>query len=361
VSAWHPISLNPADTGRGLAFWVAFVLLYAAAQREGERPEWHRRVMLAVIGTGAVITIVALVQAASPHPGMIYGLWTPVWDKGVFGPYVNHNHMANYLAMATCLAVGLLVQALSDLAATWRRRHRGWLTLGDREGTRALRLGSVTLVLLVGLFASHSRGGLVALVSGLLAFTLLLRRRALGALGVGLVLVAALTFVDPEPTLRAFRARGWSLRPEIWADVLRAVPHFPLFGGGFNAYGTVSDDYRTSQQWGWIGQAHNDYLQVLIDTGLVGCAIIGTLLFLLARRALRSARRGPVDAGLAAALAACAVHNLVEFNWQIPANAATFIVLAGLVMRRETVVGANAALPAPSRRPIALTVPERRI
>jgi O-antigen ligase len=300
--------------------------------------------MLAVIGTGAVMTVVALVQAASAHPTTIYGLWRPAWDWAVFGPYVNGNHFADYLAMATCLALGLLAQALSDLAATWQRRGRGWLTLGDHEGTRVVRSASVTLVLLVGLLASHSRGGLVALVGGLTAFTLLLRRRVLGALGAGLVLMAALYFVDLAPTLRAFRVRGTSLRLEIWADVLRAVPHFPLFGGGFNAYGTVSGDYRTSQGWAWIGEAHNDYLQVLVDTGLVGCAIIGTLLFLLARRALAAARRGPLDAGLAAALAACAIHNVVEFNWQIPANAATYVVLAGLIMRQ----GAN--VPTDHRR-----------
>jgi O-antigen ligase len=145
--------------------------------------------------------------------------------------------------------------------------------------------------------------------------------------------MVALYFVDLAPTWRAFRARGTSLRPAIWADVLRAVPHFPAFGGGFNAYDTVSGDYCTSLR---IGQAHNEYLQVLVDTGVVGCVIIGTLFFLLARRALAAARRAPIGAGLAAALAACALHNLVEFNWQIPANAATFVALAGLVMRCGT-------------------------
>ena len=52
------------------------------------------------------------------------------------------------------------------------------------------------------------------------------------------------------------------------------------------------------------------------------------------RRALRAARLGPLDAGGLASLLALALHNVVDFNWQIPANAATFVAVAALASRR---------------------------
>jgi O-antigen ligase len=335
LHAWHAVSVNPADTARGLAFWVAFALLYAAVQREADHPRWRRRAMQAIVATGCLMTLTGLAQAASAHPSTIYGLWKPLCDWAVFGPYVNHNHFAGYLALATPLALGFLAEALGDLGAAWRPRGRGWLTLGDPEGTRVLRLGVVCLLLVVGLLASRSRGGLIALAIGATTFTLLLRRRRLAALAAAIALIGAVLFVDVEPTLRTFGTRGLrAARVDLWADALRAAPHFPVFGAGLNAYGTLSTDYQTTQIAEWVDQAHCEYLQVLVDTGLIGCAIVGALLFLLARAALRAAQRGPLEAGLAAALAACAIHNLAEFNWQIPANAATFVVIAGVVMRR---------------------------
>ena len=53
-------------------------------------------------------------------------------------------------------------------------------------------------------------------------------------------------------------------------------------------------------------------------------------MFVLFRAASRRASDSPLDAGILGALAALSCHNLVDFNWQIPANAATFVALAAL-------------------------------
>ena len=122
--AWKPISVSPPDTLRGLAFLVAFSLLALAVFRalgEGRARLWLVRT---VVFTGLLITVVALLQAVSPEPRKLYGVWQPRWDWAVFGPYVNRNHFADYLVLAGALAIGLALQALARLRSAWATRRR---------------------------------------------------------------------------------------------------------------------------------------------------------------------------------------------------------------------------------------------
>ena len=63
--------------------------------------------------------------------------------------------------------------------------------------------------------------------------------------------------------------------------------------------------------------------------------LVAALLFLVFRAALRGAVRGGLELGLFGALLALAIHNLVDFNWQIPANAVTWVALGALALNAE--------------------------
>jgi O-antigen ligase len=122
-------------------------------------------------------------------------------------------------------------------------------------------------------------------------------------------------------------------RFDLWRDALRMVPDFPLFGSGLNTFGTAYARYQGIWKQVWIGEAHNDYLQLLFDLGSFGAVLGAVLVFRLLATARCNALTGVISAGLLGSLLASAVHALVEFNWQIPANAATFATLAGLAMQ----------------------------
>jgi O-antigen ligase len=283
------------------------------------------------------MTLAALLQAASPQPTKIYGLWKPTWDWGVFGPYVSRNHFAGYMAMAIPLAVGFAVEALLDLRLDWARRgKRRWVALGDPAGNAAVRRSAVSVVLLVGLLASQSRGGLLGLGAALLAVPLAFhgRRRAAAALAFLVLIAVALYWVDVGPIRRGFETRGVrASRFDLWRDGLRMFPHFPVLGSGLDTFGTAYEPYQTLSKYHWVGEVHNEYLQALLDLGLVGAALVAGLVVILLRSAFRAGATSPLDAGILGALLACCAHNLVDFNWQIPANAATFAALAGLAVR----------------------------
>jgi O-antigen ligase len=336
LTAWRPISVSPLDTLLGLAFLTAFSLLYAAVFREFRSRRWRRRLMWTVVGVGVAITVVAFVQAVSPHPRKIYGLWQPQFDWAVFGPYVNGSHFAGYTVMAAALATGAALGSLERLREVWRTRRYGWLALGAPEGNAFIRWTAVVMVLVAGIVASGSRGGASAFALTALVLPFVSGRRRRTAIAVGLLAALGVVWIGLGGIVGAFASRGiQGSRLDLWADMLPLFADFPVFGVGLNAFSVAYLPYQTVWRTESIGQAHNEYLQVLFDLGLVGVLLVGALLVLVFRAALREAARGGLDLGLFGALLALAVHNLVDFNWQIPANAATWIALAALALNAE--------------------------
>jgi len=126
------------------------------------------------------------------------------------------------------------------------------------------------------------------------------------------------------------------IRLEITKDCFRMFAHRPVLGWGLGAFPTVYPSYRTFYTNYFINEAHNDYAQLLVETGLLGFALMLWFLVRLYGCTRVSSRRWEFkwDGALSlAALLGCTgilFHSFVDFNLQIPANAAFFYVLAAL-------------------------------
>lgn len=107
----------------------------------------------------------------------------------------------------------------------------------------------------------------------------------------------------------------------------------PVLGWGLGVFPTVYPKYRSFYTNVFVNQAHNDYLQLLVETGAVGFVIMLWFLFTAYYGAAQKLEDWTRHLNGAVALAAglgitgIVVHSLVDFNLQIPANAALFYVL----------------------------------
>jgi O-antigen ligase len=189
------------------------------------------------------------------------------------------------------------------------------------------------MVLVAGLVASVSRGGVAAFGLTALVLPFVSGRRRATAVATLLLAAAGVAWIGLGDIVGAFEARGITgSRLDLWVDMLPLVHQFPVFGVGLNAFATAYAPYQTVWPGEWIGEAHNEYLQVLFDLGLVGVALVTPLLVLVFSHARRGAARGGLELGLFGALLCLAIHNLVDFNGQIPAHAATWFSLAALAV-----------------------------
>jgi O-antigen ligase len=109
--------------------------------------------------------------------------------------------------------------------------------------------------------------------------------------------------------------------------------HKPVLGWGLGTFAEVYPQFRSFYTDFFVDQAHNDYLQLLVEMGVLGFATMLWFLVTVYRRATRKLKNWTVDTNGAISLAAMLgvagilVHSLLDFNLQIPANAALFYVL----------------------------------
>jgi O-antigen ligase len=126
-------------------------------------------------------------------------------------------------------------------------------------------------------------------------------------------------------------------RVEIWRQTLAIVRDFPLTGTGLGTYSTAMLVYQQGDRSFFFNQAHNHYLQVAAEGGLlVGIPVVAAAIALLTLTRRRLADdRSPVfwaRAGAVAALVAVAVQSVWETGLRMPANGVLLAVVAALAV-----------------------------
>lgn len=320
-----PLSASPALTEvhllRLLGYLCVFFLIRELRRRFARRV-WM--VAVPVVAIGAAEAALGLVQ----YFGGV---------QRARGTYVNANHFSCLLQMALPLPLVLAVALL-------RRRHNAkhvstWKVL------LACALLAIAVLIFLGSLDSLSRMGLVATAASLAVLALLLplavrRGRSLvrffgyGSAAALIVVVALVIFFSTPSTLLerlgqhdATEALNSDARMTIWRETIPMIHDYPVFGSGLGTYASVFQKYRASSPEYLVDFAHNDYLQLLAELGVVGFAIAalgGVLILLRIGRAIVG-RRTTADrllaAGCLAGLIALMFDCAVDFDFYIPANA----------------------------------------
>lgn len=228
-------------------------------------------------------------------------------------------------------------------AAEWLR----WLT--SVEGNRSLLVLSTLLIMLVAVALTASRSGLVAASVGLVALLVFLWKslaaRARGLVTAVLVVVfAAATLWAGAGTLVArFSTAGGDAggRLSAWQDTIHIVGDFTMFGTGLGGYKRAMMLYQTQDREALYVQAHNDYLQLLAEGGLLVTVPAVVLSAFIIGGIVRRVRAGDDDPithwlrrGAVAGLIAIAAQSVVDFSLQIPGNTVLFVALLALALHR---------------------------
>jgi O-antigen ligase len=126
------------------------------------------------------------------------------------------------------------------------------------------------------------------------------------------------------------------VRLTIDRDGLRMFMKRPILGWGLGTFPIVYPQFRSFYTTFFVNEAHNDYLQLLVENGLAGLGIAIWFLVLLFRQGTSKLKNWTETASgtlTVASLLACVgilVHSWLDFNLQIPANAALFYVLCAI-------------------------------
>jgi O-antigen ligase/tetratricopeptide (TPR) repeat protein len=373
------ISLYPNATRKALVRILAVFLLFVVVRNEIASPAALRRLSIAVLVNGALLSLFGLVQFfSSKNAGTIY--WSIPSHGSVFGPFVNRNHFAFYINISLGLALGLLLMR-------GRRSERGpdQVDGGDGRGPAAQRhlFGDPTslwisggmALMLSGVVFSLSRGGFVALLGAATVSMLLTLSRRHGAWRAGTVLLTvaiALSLLiwfglGPIETRFATLWTGEALRDGRGYVLTHAWPlvaQFPLWGSGYGTFQYVEPIYmHTAADVGKAYvHAHNDYLEDLIEGGLFRLVLRLIALGLIFRFGYRAFRRharqslGALALGALFAFTTIMIHSFVEFGLYLPAIA----VLATVVCAHLCALGEQDAPSIATRQRATRAIDEPR-
>jgi hypothetical protein len=348
----RPLTINVRDSTAAAVLLGALILLFFTARRTFE---WGgvRTLARIIAVTGLVLAGVALAQNATAK-GLMYWRFAPGREGPYpFGPFVNRNHFATWAMMAVPVCAGYMAAhaAAHPVSSTARWRSRMQAALDGRTWM----LVASCMLLIVATAASLSRSGLIGLGTSMMCAVLLMRRGGAAPAGrsrqaaafFGLLAVAAtlgiLTEVGPTVIAGRFGASGVALadRLAIWHDTLPVVRDFWLTGTGVGTFQTSMAVYQRSKPEVIFNQAHNHYLQVAAEGGLLVGIPVWLALSAFTKAAWTSiqADRSPmyfIRAGAAAGLAGVAVQSVWETGLTIPANAALAAVLAAIILHMPT-------------------------
>jgi O-antigen ligase len=287
---------------------------------------------------GFALALFGLIQSFT-SPTKVYW-FRELGQSTAFGPFINRHHFAAYMEMALALPVGLL------------------LTGAVERDKRILSIFAA-LVMGVALIMTNSRGGIISLMAEaafLVIMSGLARRASYGvektagarsiklraalAFLLILILFAGAIFLGGEESLTRFLGTVSAEDPttgraHFWSTTLQIIRDHPIIGTGLGAFGVAYTRYDTRNGILRLEQAHNDYLQILSDAGMVG-ALLGCLfiymLFRFGFARLKSDdpfRRG-VALGALGGCFAVLIHSFFDFTLHTTANGLLFLVLAAL-------------------------------
>lgn len=303
----------------------------------------HRQETTTIIG--AVLITVAMAMAAYAVYQFVTGsdrVWhfiRPGYAGRGSGTYICPNHLGGYLEMLLPLGIA-------------------YTLTGRFSPVQRILLGYATLVIFVGIAVTISRGAWIATGVSLLAlFGFLFRRRGY-ALPVIVIATAALVFgfaAYKRAELSKNRKEALATidleqdtRTQIWKAAAKMWQDHPVLGVGPAHFDYRFRAYRPPSAYvqGRPDRVHNDYLNTLVDFGVVGFAIVAAALaefwwgvfrsWKYVQRAqsdlaTKRSNRSAFVLGASLGLLAILVHSFVDFNMHIPANAILAVTLLALV------------------------------
>lgn len=341
------LGISIAATGDGVLLTWGYACLYFLVLLSCAEDRSRQRLML-----GAVV-VSGVLQATYAGLMLLSGLeWGFLAEKEAYrglatGTFVNRNHLAHYMALSGAAALTLILADLGPGRRGEGIRNR-LLDFIDLLFSAKMRSRLALVILVIALILTRSRMGNIAFFVSLsaagLCFILLRHRRyALRAM----LLFASIAAVDVLIVSNWYglelvvdRIEQTDLQTDNRAALLRDAAEtaatYSFTGAGLGSFSRAHTPYRSAASVIYFDHAHNDYVQFLVETGFAGLIMLALFVGAHALHAIRVllARRSPLPAAIAIgalmAMTAEALHATTDFNLQIPANAATLLVLLAL-------------------------------
>ena len=346
LAAKIPLSLDPYNTRLAywltLGYWLVFSLVLGVVKSQKQL----RALAWTLIAAGALQATVGTFSILSGFETLLLSEKKSYLGVAT-GTFVNRNSFAGFLEMTLAIGIGLQI---SELGESGRIRFKDRLVefLTTLLSNKVL-LRTCLAVMVIGMVMSRSRMGNAAFFASLVitGFLYVFCQRRLTK-GVAFLFISLLA-VDVAIVSQWFgleqvidRLEQTSLdhesRPNVAQLTVDIIRDYPLTGTGGGTYYTALPEYHDGSWRGFYDLAHNDLLQFPAEFGLPAYGILIAMVLLALWHGFQAMRqrKNPLMIGIGfgsfMGILAILIHSTVDFNLQIPANGAYFVVLMALAV-----------------------------
>lgn len=371
-SFWAPLTIKPQYTVQELfrfAGFAAFYYLTVQLLADRQRLKQTLSIVLAVAG---IIAFQGIIQSFAGNGRMYW--FVEAGPDAFFGPFYYRNHYAGFMAMLLPVSLVLFLYHRPRAGYGTPLRQKIVHLLDQLKQSPSFRYGLITIALFASILLSQSRTGIsvAVLTTGamLLFFRKLFRLNRTSPALIALLVVVAVVFIGRTGLDKvdarfgeAVNAEGLSDngktisgRTQSWEDSLQIVADFPLTGSGMGTFFAIYPSYKTVLSETPLRQAHNEYLEMATDGGLIAIALITAflILFFLRNFGLYRLRRDSfarhLFLGTLTGIVALLLHSITDYQFrQTSAVPLYFFFLLGVqtvaIHSRRTSLGDSSLLP----------------
>jgi O-antigen ligase len=318
--AWHPLSLAPKETAYTAAmsiFFVGFLIACTTVERRQ-----FNFLVIAVIIIAVLGTLIGALQSSDAYPFLRF--YEYAHKNAVIGFYANKNHMALTLSVSLLLSKTIFDQL------KWKFSRFLFLAF--------------TAFIFVSVIATNSRAG-IALVIAAIIFTnynylknIPIKILLLSSMFLAVVFYYILSSAAFNVVYTRFYDVGADGRWGFLVNSSTMLRDFLIFGSGYGSFSTV---YMTREGIDavsafYTNQLHNDFLQIIIEGGLLALVTLALLVFSIFK-AWRASSRSPSSRAAAqtgiSVIILFAAHSVVDYPLRRPAAIVYFCIGLAYLIR----------------------------
>jgi putative inorganic carbon (hco3(-)) transporter len=341
----HPLSLDPFITFSKFLEYASYFMIFLVVVNT-IKTRRHLQVILVAFFVSAVFQgVYGLYEFLSGNQ-QIFSYSKKFNLDCVTGTFINRNHFAAYLELSMPLLLALVVGRIQRLKLFGGKILVRIAHALETEGSKILLLLFLVTLVVVALVFSLSRSGITfAILSAMVFFFLYYRAnnqlsRKVYWIITAAAVIAVSVWIGLDPILERFfritdQFSDKEARLSLWKNTFNIFLHFPVAGTGAGTFKEVFPMFRTFPTHLSFNEAHNDYLQLLSETGILLVLLLITFFSSMFRR-LRKVTKQRFDRivviqiGCFCSILSLGLHSLTDFSFQIPAVAVAGIIITAL-------------------------------
>lgn len=337
----NSLSLYPFASLYKLIFLLSLGLIFLAIIFAVQSKKEIRLLLKIIIFSGFLQSFIYFLSYLRGYPifDKLYGYEM----KQIMGTFINRDHYSAYLNMILPVLAGWIFYYYNSFCKSSNFYRFKLLRFIQYENGIPCYMAMIFVLIGVGQAFSLSRAGISSAFIAFASLVYLLSNKK-GKMQISTIVIilvlslcGLLYWIGYYPIVYRFKLIPLEWQSEagrwaVWKDSFSIIKDFPLFGIGLANFNYQFSHYKSFYSERRFSYAHNDFLQALVELGIIGFLLLVIAIYYFYKQVLsypweKGSRTKAIVFGIISSTFAILIHSFFDFPMQIPANALLFTIL----------------------------------